>query len=338
MKTILWRMLVAAVMSASLLTVSIGQGFSNVGSAGANFLKIPVEPVGAALGNSLVASARGVEGLYWNPAALGYTEGTEVLLSRVNWIIDTRVSFLGIAQRDGPGAIGLSVTALTMDEMEITTETQPAGTGTFFKSGCYAVGLSYGLKIIDRFSFGGTAKYIYEYIWETHGSTFAFDFGSVYVTDFHDLRIGMRLVNFGGNITFRGSAIDNKAADVAQSGMSYPYDPRLDRISQEYPLPQIFNVGIAIDALHSDEHRLTLMTAVNDANDNNSQMTFGGEYAWSDMVFVRVGYKTGYDEQNLSAGIGVKLDMGGPTSQVDFGYSAFGKLGSIYMLSLRLGV
>ncbi len=128
---------------------------------------------------------KGVLGLYWNPAALAYTEGTEVLFSRMNWIGDTHLSFVGVAQDIGPGAIGLSVTALTMDDMEITTELQPNGTGEQFGSGSYAVGLSFGLKIIDRFSFGGTVKYIHEYIWETSGSTYAFDLGSVYTTDFH---------------------------------------------------------------------------------------------------------------------------------------------------------
>ncbi len=325
------------VLCAALMTVTIGQGFSNVGSAGANFLKIPVEPIGAALGNSLVASVKGVQGLYWNPGALAFTEGTEVLLSRVNWISDTRISFLGIAQNLGPGTIGVSVTALTMDQMEITTETQPDGTGSFFNAGSYAVGLSYGLKIIDRFSFGGTAKYIYEYIWETNGSTFAFDFGSVYITNFHNMRIGMRVANFGGNVTFGGSPIDNKPDVIAQSGISYSYDPRLERVSKEYPLPQLFNVGISIDPWQSEGHKVTLTAAANDQNDNNSQLVFGGEYVWNDMLFLRLGYKSGYDEQNISAGVGAKVSVGKFVSQVDFAFTPFGKLGDVYFLALRLG-
>ena len=338
MKTILNRFMMVLALCACVWTVTNGQGFSNVGSAGANFLKIPAEPIGAALGNSIVASASGVQGLYWNPGALAFTEGTEVLFSRVNWISDTRVSFLGIAQKLGPGTIGVSVTALTMDEMEITTEIQPEGTGTYFAAGSYAVGLSYGMKIIDRFSFGGTAKYIYEYIWETKGSTFAFDFGSVYVTDFHNMRIGMRLANFGGDVTFGGSPVDNKPSVIAQSGISYAYDPRLDRISPEYPIPQLFNVGISIDPLQMEGHRLTLTAAVNDQNDNNTQIVFGGEYAWDDMLFLRLGYKTGFDEQNISAGVGAKVSLGTVVSQVDVAYTPFGKLGDVFFLGLRLGM
>jgi len=319
------------------LSVVQGQEFSNVGSAGANFLKIPVEPVGAALGNSSVSTASGVSGLFWNPGTLALTQGTEILLARVNWISDTRVSFLGFAQRFGPGTIGLSLTALTMDEMEMTTEQQPNGTGSYFNAGSYAIGLSYGLKIIDRFSFGGTVKYIYEYIWDTHAATYAFDFGSLYTTSFHNLRIGMRLVNFGGDGTFSGTPIDNKPTIVAQSGISYPYDPRLDRVSQEYPLPQVFNVGVAVDPLAVEDHRVTLSAAVNDPNDNNSQLQFGGEYSWREMLFLRVGYKTGYDEQNMSFGLGLKTSLGGIDSRLDVAYAAFGRLGNASFLGLRVG-
>ena len=314
-----------------------GQGFSNVGSAGAAFLKIPVEAVGAALGGSQVASVEGVAGVYWNPGAIAMTEGTEIALSRANWLGDTRISFLGVAQHWGPGTIGLSVVALTMDDMEITTETSPNGTGEFYHSGSYAAGLSYGMKIIDRFSFGGTVKYIYEYIWETHAATYAFDFGSVYTTNFHNMRIGMRLANFGADMIFGGSPIDNKAASVAQSGISYPYDPRLDRVSKDCPLPQVFNVGISIDPVSIDGHVVTLTAAVNDPNDNNSQMEFGAEYGWEDLLFLRGGYRTATDEQNISLGVGVKTNLEGIASRVDFAYAAFGRLGGTGFLSMRIG-
>ncbi len=331
-------MIVVSIILLIAAANSNGQGFSNVGSAGGNFLKIPVEPVGAALGNSNVASVEGAAGLYWNPAAVAYTEGTEVLFSHVSWLADTRVSFAGIAQQFGPGSIGLSLTALTMDEMEITTETSPNGTGQFFNAGSYAIGLSYGLKIIDRFSFGGTVKYLYEYIWETHGSTVLFDLGSIYETDFYKMKIGMRLANFGGNAKFTGEPIDNKPDVINQSGISYSYDPRLERVSPEYQLPQLFNVGISFEPFTFDEQTLIITAAVNDPNDNNAQLLFGTEFGWEDMLFLRVGYKSGYDEQNISAGVGVKTEIGIFIPAIDFAYSEFGKLGSVFFVSLRLGL
>jgi hypothetical protein len=336
MNNTLKRLVILLHLMVSISILSFGQGFRNVGYAGANFLKIPVEPAGAALANSSVASVQGVAGLYWNPAAIAFTEGTEILLSRVSWLADTRVSFVGIAQNLGPGTIGVSLTALSMDDMEITTETEPDGTGSNFGAGSYAIGVSYGMKIIDRFSFGGTIKYIYEYIWETNGSTYAFDFGSVYSTDFHNLRIGMRLANFGANTTFAGTPIDEKPGTIAQSGISYSYDPRLERVSNKYPLPQLFNVGIAIDPLRTEDHRITLTAGANDPNDNSTQLVFGGEYAWQELLILRAGYKSGYDEQDISLGLGLNVNLGGVQSRLDFAHATFGRLGGTSFLGLRI--
>lgn len=321
-----------------LTLLASAQGFRNVGHAGANFLQIPVEPVGAALGNSHVAHVQGVEGLYWNPGSITYTDGTEVMLSHVDWIIDTKVQFIGVTHRfEDFGTIGLSVTALTMDDMEITTELNPSGTGEFFGAGSYAFGLTFAKRIIDRFSFGATVKYIYEYIWETNGSAIAFDFGSVYETDFYNLRIGMRLANFGGDVTFGGDPIDNKQQVIDNSGLSYTNDPRLERVSEEYALPQLFNVGIAIDPYSVEDHRVTLITSVNDPNDNDTQINLGAEYAFQEMIYLRGGYKMNYEEQGFSFGVGLNYEVAGIETQFNYGFSAFGILGSINFLSLKAG-
>lgn len=312
------------------------QDFSNAGTVSANFLKIPVEPIGEALGGSNVASVKGALGLYWNPAALASTEATEVVLSHVNWIADTKLSFAAISHNFGFGCFGLSLTALNVGQMEITTEDEPNGTGSYFNSGSYALGFSYAMNVIDRFSFGGTVKYVYEFIWDTHGTSYLFDFGSIYRTDFYNMRIGMRLANFGTNMTFSGSPIDEKPNVVARSGISYPYDPRLDRMSPEYSLPQLFNVGLSIDPLKLGDHRLTFTASVNDPNDYNVQMGFGCEYSFQDILFLRAGYKTGYDEQNFFSGLGLRLNAGIFNPQMDFAYASFGRLGNVALFSLTL--
>lgn len=311
--------------------------FKNVGHSGANFLQIPVEPVGAALGNAYVAGARGVDGLYWNPGAIAFTEGTEVLLSTADWIVDTRVSYAGISRDLGRyGAVGISLTALTMDDMEITTEFEPEGTGRFFSAGDYAAGLTYALALTDRFSFGGTVKYVYEYIWDANAGTVAFDFGSVYRSDFRNLRIGMRMANFGPNMTMGGDPIDGKGDDLVN--VTDPdTDPRLDRIGEDFSLPQVFTAGIALDPVRSEEHRLTVMASATDPNDNDTRVNVGGEYGFHEVLILRGGWKGGYDEQGLSAGVGIRLNVSDVRSRLDYGFSDFGILGSIHHLSFRVG-
>ena len=91
-----------------------------------------------------------------------------------------------------------------------------------------------------------------------------------------------------------------------------------------------------MDPVQMDGHKLSIMASVNDPNDNNTQLSFGSEYVWQELLFVRLGYKSGYDEQNISAGLGVKVNVGNITPQIDFAYSSFGKLGDVLFLGLRL--
>ncbi len=324
-------------MSIINLSNSYAQEFKNVGHSGANFLQIPVEPIGAAMGNAYVAMAEGVDGLYWNPAVITATEGTELLLSSGDWIIDTRISHLGLAHNLGRwGAFGLSISAFTMDEMEVTTEISPNGTGEFFNAGSYAAGLSYGLALTNHFSFGVTAKYVHEFIWDADASTIAFDIASIYQTNYYNLRIGMIMANFSPKLKMSGDLIDDKIAN--ETLLDEPNNPRTQRLSEDYSLPQYFSVGIAFDPYQQDEHRLTITTASNDPNDNNTRISFGTEYAFKEFLMLRGGYKIGYDEQNFSLGLGLNLNMRSVASSFDYSYINLGLLGDIHFLSFRVGL
>ncbi len=315
-----------------LSTLDAGS-FRNTGSAGANFLQIPVEARGAALGNSYVAMARGVEGLYWNQAALSLIENTELIFSHANWLADTRLLYFGVAHPVSKiGAFGLAVTSFQMDKMDITTEYQPTGTGEQFGAGDLAINLSYSRALTDRFSFGITAKYVYEYIWELNTSSMAFDFASLYRTDFHNLRIGMIIANFGGNLKMGGDEIDEKlATELADT--SQANNPRKERLSEEYSLPQIFRVGIAFDPWRDETHRFTTSISADDPNDNRSRIGLGAEYAFMESYMLRGGYKINYDEDSFTLGAGAILKVMSTTSRLDYAFSQFGDLGSAHTLS-----
>jgi hypothetical protein len=314
--------------------------FKNVGQSGANFLQIPTDAVGAALGYSNVASAKGAEGLYWNPAAIGLKEGTEIILSGADWILDTRLAHVGISHNFGKmvGAFGVSVTALTMDDMEITTELEPDGTGEYFEAGDIAAGFTYARAFTDRFTFGATAKYVYEYIWDAHSSALAFDFGSVFRTDFYNLRIGMIISNFGGVMEMEGESIDDKIDQIENDPLEIENDPRPERLAEEYSLPQYFNVGIAFEPYQTDEHRITTTIMVNDPNDNQTRASAGIEYAFNETFLLRAGYKGWYDEQTLSFGAGFAFKWNGNQARLDYAYSDFGVLNGINHLTLRVGI
>ncbi len=331
------HIIILVILTALFLTIPASASeFKNVGHSGANFLQIPVDARGAGMGNSYIALARGADGLYWNPAGIQYTTGTEIMLSTVDWFLDTRLSHLGIVHSFGRyGTFGLSISSFTMDEMEVTTELYPNGTGEFFDAGNLSLGASYAIALTDQFAFGGTVKYIREEIWEASSSTVSFDLGSVFRTSFYNLRIGMIIANFGPKMRMSGATIDQKINQEEQA--AEPNNPRLQRLSPEYNLPQYFEVGVAFDPVTLPEsQRLTLAVSANDPNDNQTRMNFGAEYAFREMIMLRAGYKTGYDEQKFSLGLGARLEISGIQSQLDYAYVDFGVLKEIHYLTFKV--
>jgi len=306
--------------------------FENVGHAGANFLQIPVDAQGAALANANVAMVSGARGLSWNPGAIALSGGREAVFSYASWLADTRVMHAGVVMGMGSlGFAGLSVSSLSMDDMEATTEVEPDGTGEYFGAGDMAIGLSYGYQVSDRFSWGLTAKYVHEYIWDTTSSALSFDVGSVYRADVLNLRIGMIISNFGGELTMEGDQIDDRLEEEA--GQDIENNPQEERLSKEYSLPQYFTLGVAVDPWATEDHAVTVLAAANDPNDNNTRLGFGLQYGYRELLFLRAGLKTDYEEQGFSAGAGFKLGLGGTTSRLDYAFTDFGVLESVHHIT-----
>ena len=74
----------------------------------------------------------------------------------------------------------------------------------------YVLGLSYGSKLSNRFSFGGTGKFISQRIHHTSASSFAGDLGLVYKTQSDKVRIGMSISNFGSDMVMDGKDLYKK--------------------------------------------------------------------------------------------------------------------------------
>ena len=145
----------------------------------------------------------------------------------------------------------------------------------------------------------------------------------------------MSISNFGANMKMSGDPIDNRLAE--ERALTEENNPRVDRLAEEYTLPQVFNVGIAFDPYVNEMHRLTVTSTANDPNDNQSRISFGTEYAFQERFMVRTGYKIGYDEQQFSVGLGTNLKLGTINAHLDYGYSEFGILGDIHYFSFKIG-
>ncbi len=317
-----WLMLLPGTAASQLIPLLGGQ---RAGISSLQFLKIGGGARATGMAESFVAIADDASALQYNPAGLVQFQGHQVMFAHTNWLVDLRHEFVGAVYRlSQADAVGVSFVSLHTDDMEVTTETQPFGTGRYFSYGDVAMGLSYARALTEQFSFGATLRYVEETIDMLKIRAFMIDLGTYYRTGLGSSRFSVVVSNFGGNVSPEG--------DVTP--------PHRETVSdfQEYSPPTMFRIGFAFEPLQDDVNRITASAQLNHPNDNSENLALGFEYAWNELFQIRLGYKLNVDEEGFTAGAGVLAPVGGIQAGVDYSFAEFGRLGGVHRLTIRLGM
>lgn len=328
------------VLIISLLAVTYLIPQTKIGSTAAPFLNIAVSPRAISMGGAFIATANDVSSLYWNPAGASRSNINEAMFSHSRWFADINYNWAGaMIKLGGAGTLGLSLTYLDYGDIEITTLSEQDGTGQFFSAHDLSMGLTYAYNLTDRFSLGGTVKYIQQTIWNSSASAFAMDLGVLFHSDINGLRIGATITNFGTEMQMDGK-------DLL---VQHDIDPNIygnnDQIlanlqTDEFPLPLTFRIGLAMDVLDTEDHRFTLAADALHPNDNSESVNVGAEYMFNNLVAFRVGYKSLFldnSEEGLTAGVGLNYDFSSDFGvKVDYAYQDFGVLD--YTQHFSLGI
>ncbi len=333
------RMFVSFIAFA-LIVPGIVFGQAKVGTTGVNFLKIGPTSRAVAMADAFIAIADDASGLYYNPAGMVNVPKRELVFSHVSYPAGINYDFVGgMMPLPAMGAaIGVSLTALYTDEMDVTTPGRPYGTGETFTASDFSAGVSYAQRLTDRFSVGGTLKYIQENLADEAAYGWAADVGTFYDTGWRSMRIAMMITNFG---------------------------PDMKHVNTSFPLPMNFKFAIAADLVQDEENRLTMGIEATHPNDNVEEIHIGFEYGYREMAFIRLGKKINgwkrdswdsYNEEDdntdidpyveypiidenglpcidgFTVGGGLNIQRLGLT--VDYAYANFGFLGSIHRFTL----
>jgi hypothetical protein len=303
---------------------------SKVGSTAAPFLNIGIGPRASAMGGAFVATANDVTSLYWNPAGASRIENSEAMFSSLRWFADINYSWAGTMLNLGDmGNIGLSISYLDYGNLEVTTLAEPLGTGEYFSPYDMSFALTYAYNLTDRFSIGANFKYINQKIWNTTANGLAIDVGVLFLSDIYGLRIGAAITNFGTDMKMDGKDL------FIQYDINGQINGNNDQIlaklnTDSYPLPLTFKVGLAMDVVDIQNHKLTLGADAYHPNDNAESLNLGIEYTAFDVISLRGGYKSLFldnSEEGLTLGVGFKYDIT-PTLGLffDYAYQDFGVL------------
>ncbi len=336
--------LIGLILILILIIASI-EGYSQevkkVGTSSAAFLKIPVGSRGASMGSAFVSLADDPSALYWNPGGLSRNQNYSLMVDHSPWLPGLSYNFFGVViPMRSFGTLGISVTALTTAEMDVTTPANPMGTGEKFDASSMAVGFSYGRSLTDRFSIGGTFKYINERIFNCKATGLAFDIGTIYDTPLSGLRLGVSVSNFGSKMRIDGEDL-NVRVDIAptQLGNNQSVVGRLK--TERFDLPLIMRLGLSYDAWRSENFRFTLAADGINPSDNAQSLNVGAELSFlNEMFILRGGYNELFledREKGLALGAGFRTNI---SNGVGFGaayaYQNFSNLNSVNRFTLTI--
>ena len=249
------------------------------GSSGFTFLRLGNGARAGGMGEAFTAVADDATSIYWNPAGMAAVEEVELNLTHNEWLMGIRFEQVTVVNEMWGGAAGISFTGLyygSLDRYGEYPSLTPDGT---FSPYDMALSLGYARDIIPNIALGAAFKIIYSKIDFESATGYAFDLGMTHRTKIEGLTLAAAMLNLGPQTSY----IEEKF-----------YPPFQLRLGGAYEIRK--------EALHGG---LILATDVVFPNDNDAKVLFGLEYSYQRLLMLRFGYKSGYNVQGPTMGVGV---------------------------------
>lgn len=290
---------ITLVLVVTLAGLGWAQSSERAGSVGVLFLKLGTSPRVAALGNAYVGISDDVSGIFLNPVSIVHVDGQQLFFSSTQYMVDVQamsaIWSFPIQSKIG-GRLAFHYTGLYSGDMTMTTATDIEGTETAknFTWNELAVGVTYGRMFTDKFSVGLGAKYIRTDVADWYSHTVGFDVGTLYITGWRNLRLGMSVTNFGPDMKFKGTYTNTYISSI--------FPIAVDEEFGDFALPISFQVGIADELYMAGKSRLTVALDYSHPNDLAERVHIGAEYGFDEMFFLRAGYFTDVESPKTREG------------------------------------
>ncbi len=289
------------------------------GEAGASQLLMNPWARTAGLHAMNTGSISGVEAMRLNPAGIGRINKTEFNFSHSRYFEGTGISMnaAGFATRmKNNGAFSVSVMAIDMGDIVLTTDAQPAGTGASFSPTLTNIGVSYSYLFDNKISVGATVRVVSEGTADVTATAVALDAGVQYVSGPQDnFKFGISLRNVGSRMTFRGQGI---AVTSDNPGGNGNYSTTYFQRSQGFELPSMLNIGTGYDIIINEKNTLSVMANFTANSFAQDQVGGGLEYTFNKILALRGAYKYEIGNDNpefdsvytgLAAGVSVDIPV-----------------------------
>lgn len=250
----------------------------SAGNSGVAFLKFGFGARNIAMSDLGVVSANDLTALNYNPSLLALNNKTQLSFTHNSLFQDlSSEMFGGSFNAFGlPFAIGVNTTTVSNIEVRL----RPGDPISTFSAHNFSTSISSAVQVTDNLFAGATFKYVYENIFSDAATGYGFDFGVTYQKLIDGLTLGASLRNIGSMNQLRTES--TKLPTDLRLGGAYSFS------LAEHNLDFTALAGFQKYTLQNDSH-----------------VHLGGEAVYQKMFALRLGYVSGYDSKNISAGFGV---------------------------------
>ncbi len=277
-----------------------------------------------------VATVRGVDGLFLNPAGIRPFGKTEIGFSQSRYLSQTGIRYnaFGITTAAGTnGTLGISINSMDFGQIPITTAIQPEGTGGNFSPSFINVGIAYA-RTYEKVTVGGMFKVVNQSITDLRATGACLDAGVRYVSgNFH---FGLSLRNIGTKMRFGGEGLSFQQ-DNPDGTLNYKltYDQR----SASFEMPSQLNIGIGYDFTIGSKAKFTPVASFVSNAFSRDELGVGGEFTLFEGFQIRAGYRAqvgnisdNFEARDVYTGLagGISFDVPlrkGSQTKLGFDYS-----------------
>ncbi len=316
-----------------IISITFINGSENkkLAQTGFQFLSVTSDARSGGMADAMTTIHGGSVSLFFNPAGISrQSQFFDINFSSNEWIAGIKhdAVSLSFSPKNGQyGCFGFSLLNVDYGELQGTMvwdNDQGFIDTEKFSPSALAFGIGYGRALSGNFSVGGHLKKAYQslgnnvvpvtdssnVVKNNISNATAVDFGTIYITDWHDFTFGMSVRNFSDETKF--------AYDGFQLPLTFRIGGSIDILSFVPIFAEKQTLLMAIEALHPRSHP--------------ERLNLGLEYSFMEIGYLRLGYLFNYDERNLTYGVGFKI---GPL-KIDYALTPFGVFDSVNRISIGI--
>lgn len=338
-----WAIALAALTLFMAFSTAYAGDPSRIGTAAGEQLLVPVGARDLAMMGSNAAFSQGLDAIYWNPAGFSQMNNTAAgVFSTMGILGDINVNYMALGFKLGKyGSLGFSLKSFDFGDIPLTTNEDMDGvSGATFSPSFITGGLTYAKRLTDVIMVGATAKLVSERIDRASATAFAFDVGIQYhdIGSINGLSMGLVVKNIGTNMQYSGSAFLTQATDAGGTTTDFRERPVASN-----QLPATVELGVGYKRNINENNAVIFNGNFENHNFGNDSYKLGLEYAYTDLIFLRGGYKIlnsvdSEDQLNRwTLGVGLHYKLGGTDLSFDYTYRESQYFSGNNMFQLMLG-